>query len=86
VGPQIEVEKVFNIANIYTNLRHSHLGMDNFEILISIYKNWLDDAHVGGFPSSMEKFMKMEEALIDENEDVIASFKLLDMNESNYRV
>ncbi len=38
------------------------------------------------FPSSMEKFMKMEEALIDENEDVIASFKLLNMNESNYRI
>jgi hypothetical protein len=60
--------------------------MDTFEMLISIYKNWLDDAHVGGFPSSMKKFMKMEVALIDENEDVIASFNLLDMNESNYRV
>jgi len=60
--------------------------MDNFEMLISFYKNWLDHAHVDGFPSSMEKFMKMEEALIDENEDVIASFKLLDMNESNNRI
>ncbi len=55
-------------------------------MLISIYKNWLDYAHVGGFPSSMKKFIKMEEALIDENEDVIASFKLLNMNESNYRI
>jgi hypothetical protein len=45
-----------------------------------------DDAHVGGFPSSMENFTKMKVALIDEKEDVIASFKLLDMNESNYRV
>jgi len=51
-------------------------GMDNFKMLISIYKDWLDEAHVGGFPSSMKKFIKMEEALIDENEDVIASFKL----------
>ncbi len=86
MGFQIEVEKVFNIANICTNLQYSHLGIDNFEMLTSIYKNWLDDADVGGFPSSMEKFMKMEKVLIDENEDVIASFKLLDMNESNYRV
>jgi hypothetical protein len=30
--------------------------------------------------------MEMEDALIDENEDVTASVKLLDMNESNYRV
>jgi hypothetical protein len=32
----------------------------------------------------MEKFMEMEKTLMDENEDVIASFKLLDMDESNY--
>jgi hypothetical protein len=41
-------------------------------MLISIYKNWLDDACVGHSPS-MEKFMEMEEILMDENEDVIAS-------------
>jgi hypothetical protein len=29
--------------------------------------------------------MEMEEALMDENEDVIVSLRLLDMNESNYR-
>ncbi len=60
VGSQIEVEKVFNIESICTNLRCSRLGIDNFEMLISIYKNWPDDALVGGSPS-MEKFMEMEE-------------------------
>ncbi len=30
--------------------------------------------------------MGMEEALMDENEDVIVSLKLLDLDESNYRV
>jgi hypothetical protein len=34
----------------------------------------------------LEKFMGMEEALMDENEDVIVSLKLLDLDESNYRV
>jgi hypothetical protein len=82
VGSQI-VEKIFNIVNICTNLRHSQLGMDNFEILIIIYKNWHSGAHVGSSPSmdkdehvgglpSMEKFMEMQETLMDENEDVIA--------------
>ncbi len=30
--------------------------------------------------------MKMEEGLMDENEDVIASFGFLDMDENNYNV
>ncbi len=57
--------------------------MDNFEILIIIYKFSHSGAHVGSSPSmdkdehvaglpSMEKFMEMKENLMDENEDVIA--------------
>jgi hypothetical protein len=57
--------------------------MDNFEILISIYQNWPNDAHVGGFPS-MEKFMEMGKTLMKENEDVIAS--LLDLKDNNNRL
>jgi hypothetical protein len=34
----------------------------------------------------MEKIMEMKEALMNENEDVIASFEFLDMDESNYKV
>ncbi len=30
--------------------------------------------------------MKMDESLMDENEDVIASFGFLDMDENNYNV
>jgi hypothetical protein len=55
--------------------------MDNLEMLIKIYKNWLDDACVGG--SSIDKFMEMEETLMDENEEVIASLRLLDIDEGN---
>jgi hypothetical protein len=53
-------------------------------MLISILL-WPNDARVGGSPS-MEKFMKMEEILMDENEDVITSFKLLELDETNTRV
>jgi hypothetical protein len=34
----------------------------------------------------MEIFMEMETTLMDENEDVIISLELLDMDENNYRV
>jgi hypothetical protein len=34
----------------------------------------------------MENFMEMETTLMDENEDVITSLELLDMDEKNYRV
>jgi hypothetical protein len=71
VGFQVEAERIFNIINIYTNLRRNQLGMDNLHMLINICKNWLNGAHVKGFPSmdkdehvdglpSMEKFMEME--------------------------
>jgi hypothetical protein len=53
-------------------------------MLISIFL-WPNDARVGHSPS-MEKFMKMEEILMDENEDAIASFKLLELDETNTRV
>ncbi len=55
------------------------------EVLTNIYKNWLDDTHVGGFPS-MEKYMKMEETLNDENGYVITSLRFLELDESNNRV
>ncbi len=51
-------------------------------MLTNIYKNWPNDVHVGGF-SSTNKFMEMEEALMDENEEVITSLGLLDIDESN---
>ncbi len=62
------------------------LGMDNLEMLISIQKNWSNDDYVGVISSSMEKIMEMEEALMNKNEDVIASFGFLEMDESNYKV
>jgi hypothetical protein len=54
-------------------------------MLINIYKNSLDDVCVGGCPS-MEKFMEMEEIIMDKNEDVIISRRLLELGEINTRV
>ncbi len=49
-------------------------------MFLNIYNDWLNDAHVGSFSSSMEK------TLMDENEDAIASHRLLDMDENSFRV
>jgi len=85
VGSQIEVEKVFNITSIYTNLRRSRLGTKNLEMFINIYKNWPKDANVGG-SLSMQKFMEVEETPMDKNEKVIASFSLLEVDEGQNKV
>jgi hypothetical protein len=51
VSSQIETKRVFSIANIYTNLWHFQLDIDNLEMHINIYKNWPDDGQVGGLTS-----------------------------------
>jgi hypothetical protein len=85
MGSQIEAERVFNIASICTNLGCSRLGTKNLEMLISIYKNWPKDARVGG-SLSMQKFMEMEETLIDKNEKIISSLGLLEVDEGQNKV
>jgi hypothetical protein len=59
--------------------------MKNFETIINIYKNWPEDAKVGG-SLSMQKFMEMEESLMDNNEEVIGSLGLLEVDEGQNKV
>jgi hypothetical protein len=46
------------------------LGIENLEMLISIYKTWSNDARVEGL-ASMKQFMDMEKAFMEENESLI---------------
>jgi hypothetical protein len=59
--------------------------MDCLEMLISIYKNWLDDAWVGSL-ASMVQFMEMEEAVMKENEELTDKLGLLKLDENSNRV
>jgi len=43
------------------------LGIKNLEMLVSIYKNWPNDARASAM--SMEDFMEMEGMLMEKNED-----------------
>jgi hypothetical protein len=54
-------------------------------MIISIYKNWPKDSKVEG-SLSMQKFMEMEEILMDDNEGIIASLGLLEVDEGQNKV
>jgi hypothetical protein len=54
-------------------------------MIISIYKNLLEDIKVGG-SLSMQKFIEMEETLMDNNEEVVASLGLLEVDEGQDKV
>jgi hypothetical protein len=70
------VNGVLNITNICTNLQHSQLGIENLEMLISIYMNWPDDAH-----ESMKQFMEMKNDMMEENKELIDKAGLLELEE-----
>jgi len=61
------------------------LGIKNLEMLISIYKNWPDDAHVEDL-ASMKQFMDMDKALMEENEGLIDQVGHLDIKENGNRL
>jgi hypothetical protein len=54
-------------------------------MLISIYKNWPDDAHVEDL-ASMKRFMDMDKALMEENEGLIDQVGHLDIKENGNRL
>jgi hypothetical protein len=47
-------------------------------MLVNIYKIWLDDVHFGAL-ASMGQFMEIEDALMEENTDLIEKVGLLEM-------
>ncbi len=55
------------------------------ECYIKIPKNWPDDVQVGRL-ASMKQFIKMKEASMEENENVITKFGLLELKESSNRL
>ncbi len=52
IGSQIEIEKIFSLAWIFTNLRKCCLRSENLERLIFVNKNWLNDPIIDWKPPS----------------------------------
>jgi len=79
----VEGERVFNIADICTNMRWSIWGIQNLEILVNIYKKWIDD--VWACTMSMEDFIEMEGMLMKENEDDRGYIGLLEVDDNIFK-
>ncbi len=73
------------MSNICTNLQHSQLSIENLEMLINIYKNWLNDVHIEGLVS-MKQFINMEETVMEENKGLIDQAGLLGIEENGNRL
>ncbi len=58
VGSQIEIERIYFLVDILTNLMRCHLQTNNLERLIFISKNWPNDFMVGSFPNNLVELIK----------------------------
>ncbi len=46
LGSQIDIEHIFFVVGVLISLQQCHLGVENLENLVMIYKNWLVDVRV----------------------------------------
>jgi hypothetical protein len=61
VGCQIEIERIFSLIGILTNLRRYHLQSKNLDKLIFVSKNWPNDLRIGcKIPSNLVDFIESD--------------------------
>ncbi len=61
VGSQIEIEMIFYLTEILTNLKKCCLQIENLEKLIFVSKNWPNDLRIGcKSPSNVLEFLEMD--------------------------
>ncbi len=59
VGFQIEIERIFSLAKIFTNSRRCGLQIENLEKLIFINKKWPNDPRIScKSPSNLVEFFE----------------------------
>jgi hypothetical protein len=72
-GSQIEIERIFSVASILTNLRCSRLGLENLNNLIMIYKNWPSDSRTDYILyEHLAHYYFVEAKILENNEDELA--------------
>lgn len=74
MGSQIETKWIFSIVNVFTSWQRCHLGVENLDKLIIIYKNLPSDERcdyklVDG--DKLIDFFVVEDTLLEENEDLL---------------
>ncbi len=64
---QIEIERIFSLAQILTNLRRCRLELDNLNKIFFVSKNWPSDPRVGcSSPSSLIELIEVDLVLEEE--------------------
>jgi hypothetical protein len=73
---QIEIERIFSLVGIFTNLKRCHLQTKNLEKLIFFNKNWLNDFRIGcKSPSNLVEFLEKDVDLKEELEEFEGEFE-----------
>jgi hypothetical protein len=78
VGYQIKSKQIFNVVGIITNFWRSRLGIDNFDHLVLVIKNWLNNAYVGcdgGKAKILHDYLQAEQIMIKEHNKTIGKKK-----------
>ncbi len=81
LGSQIKTERIFSTTGVLTNLRCCRLGVDNFNKLVMVLKNWSGDAKAD-YPwegDSIDDFFKEKMNIIEKNDmmlDAIGYFNI----------
>jgi hypothetical protein len=72
----IEIERIFSLASILTNLKRCHLQLENLKILIFVNKNWLSDLKDGcKLPSYLIELIETNLGFEEELEEFEGSFE-----------
>jgi hypothetical protein len=74
VGSQIEIESIFSLARILTNLRRCHLQTKNLEKFIFVNKNWPNVPKIGCKSPSWLEFLERDIDLEEELEEFEGEF------------
>jgi hypothetical protein len=72
LGSQIEIEHVYSLARVLTDLKCYRLQVDKLDRIITVVKNWLNYSQ----HKDLIDFLKVEFVLVEEKYDLI--------EESNY--
>ncbi len=76
VGSQIELDKIFSLARILTDLRRCRLQTENLKKLMFVNKNWPNDPKIGCKSScNLVEFLEKDVDLEEELEEFEGEFE-----------
>jgi hypothetical protein len=74
LGSHIDIEHIFFVVGVLISLQQCHLGVENLNNLVMIYKNWLVDVQVNYklvVGDRLGEFFVAKETLLEENEELL---------------